>query len=250
MNRTKRKLYRVLACALTLAAITALCGCKAQEEIQNVPTPKPATPSNTTSTVIVKQDFPETEHTICVNGRGEVDAKPDFATIRLGVTASGATAEEASQLCAERLTAIREAAISLFVYASDITTTGIEMETRQNEAEEIVGYIAKDNVTLIVRKVESVQNILPKLTDAGASQINAVTYSVTEASAAYKEALTAAMTDAAEKAQVIAGSSGVTVKRVIGVTEKPYDETKIVGVDFESSSITVSAEVEVIYQIG
>lgn len=250
MYRTKRKLYRAAACLLALIALAAVCGCKAQEEIQNVPTPKPEKPTSTTSTVILKQDFPEEEHTIQISGRGEVNAKPDFATISLGVTAAGETAEEASQLCSERLTAIRQAAISLSVFAKDITTAGIEMETRVNELEEIVGYVAKDNVTLIVRRVENVQNILPKLTDAGATQINAVTYSITEASAAYQEALTAAMAEAAEKAQVIAEAGGVTLKRVIGVTEKPYDETKIVGVDFESSSIAVSAEVEVIYQIG
>lgn len=250
MRQTKRYGKIFTACMLALGVIALLYGCKAQEEIQNVPTPKPATNTSTTSTVILKQDFPEEEHTIRVNGKGEYNAKPDFATIRLGVTASGVTAEEASQLCSERLSAIREAAIPLGVYVKDITTTGIEMETRTNELEEIVGYVAKDNVTLIVRRVENVQSILPKLTDAGATQINAVTYSITEASAAYKEALNAAMADAAEKAGVIAAAGNVSIKRVIGVTEQPYDESKIVGVDFESSSIAVSAAVEVIYQIG
>ena len=241
-----RGVFGVCGAALT---VLALCGCKAQEEIQNAPTPKPSTTSST-STVILKQDFPEEEHTIVVSGAGEVNAKPDFATIRLGVTASGETAEEASTLCSERLSAIREAAIGLRVSTADITTTGIEMETKLNELEEIVGYTAKDTVTLIVRRVDDIQNILPKLTDAGATRIDTVTYSITEASAAYKEALAAAMRDAAEKAEVIATEGGVTVKRVIGVTEEPYDESKIVGVDFESSSIAVKAGVTVTYLIG
>lgn len=234
--------------ACTLLALAALCaagaGCKAQEEIQNVPTPRVDT-----QTIILRQDWPE-EHTIVVTGNGEVIAEPDFATIRVGVSVTGETAESASALCTERVQGIYEAALNFDIHRTDISSAGIEIEARQQESGDgIVDYQARDTITVIVRDVPSVNSILTTVIDAGASQTYAVSYSITEASTAYREALAAAMADAYEKAQVLAESAQVRILSVVEAIEHPYDESKLVGVDFESSAIAVSAEVVVTYLI-
>ena len=64
-----------------------------------------------------------------------------------------------------------------------------------------------------------------------------------------RRGLAAAMADAHEKGSVLAEASGVELGEVIGVVEQPYDESKLIGVDFESSSIVVSADVIVTYLI-
>ena len=218
--------------ALLLLLIPALlaAGCKEQEEIQNVPTPR-----GDTQTYILRQTWPEPEHTIEVAGSGEVITDPDFATIRVGVSVTGDTAESASAQCQERLQLIYEAALGFQVARADISSAGIEIEARRNEeGGEIVDFLASDTVTVI---------------DAGASQIYAVTYGVTEASTAYREALAAAVADAHEKAAVLAEASGASLGRVAGIVEQPYDESKLVGVDFESSSIVVTADVVVTFLI-
>jgi len=235
----------LVACLLVILLI-GLVGCMPQEEIQNVPTPRVDT-----QTIVVKQDWPEDERTIVVTGNGEFIAQADFATVRVGVTAAGATAEEASLLCNERLRAIFDAAGTSGVSARDITAAGIEIEPRRNDGEEeIIDYLAKDTITVIVRNVAIVNGILTKVIDAGASETFAVTYSLTEASDAYREALKNAMQDAAEKAAVLAEAGGVRVKEVIAAEEQPYDESKLVGVDFESSAIAVDAKIVVTYRIG
>ena len=122
----KRKGFALLLCA----ALLLPAGCKAQEEIQNVPTPKADT-----QTVILRQDWPDEEHTIVVMGNGEVIAKPDFATIRVGVTVTGDTAESASALCKERLQTIHDAALTFDMQRADIATTGIEIEARRKQYE-------------------------------------------------------------------------------------------------------------------
>ena len=58
------------------------------------------------------------------------------------------------------------------------------------------------------------------------------------------------MQDAQEKAGVLAESAGVRIQSVVRVEEQPYDESKLVGVDFESSAIAVTAKVIVTYLIG
>ena len=232
--------------ALLCGVLLLSAGCKAQEEIQNVPTPKADT-----QTVILRQDWPDEEHTIVVTGNGEVIAKPDFATIRVGVTVTGDTAESASALCKERLQTIHDAALTFEMQRTDIATSGIEIEARRKEgSDEIVDYQAKDTITVIVRDVDNVGSILTTMIDAGASETYAVSYSLTEASTAYRAALTAAMQDAQEKAGVLAESAGVRIQSVVRVEEQPYDESKLVGVDFESSAIAVTAKVIVTYLIG
>ena len=241
---------RTILAGVALAALLALCmagaGCKAQEEIQNVPTPRVDT-----QTIILRQNWPEEEHTIVVTGNGEVIAEPDFATIRVGVAATGDTAESASAQCLERTNGIFETALNFNIARTDISLAGMEIEARSQEGSDHVNdYQAKDTITVIVRDVQNVNTILTTMIDAGASQTYAVTYSITEASTAYREALAAAMADAEEKAGVLAEAAQVQVKSVVGVTEQPYDESKLVGVDFESSAIAVAAEVVVTYLIG
>lgn len=238
----KRKMLFALLLVLPLAAFT---GCKEQEEIQNIPTPR-----GDAQTYILRQTWPEPEHSIEVTGSGEVIAEPDFATIRVGVSVTGDTAESASAQCQERLQLIYEAALGFDVARADISAAGIEIEARRDEeGGDIVDYLASDTVTVIVRRVSDLNTILTTVIDAGASQTYAVTYSITEASSAYREALAAAMADAHEKGSVLAEASGVELGEVIGVVEQPYDESKLIGVDFESSSIVVSADVIVTYLI-
>lgn len=240
----RRSLIGLLAVLLLIPVLAA--GCKAQEEIKNVPTPRVDT-----QTVFLRQDWPDEVRTIEVNGSGEVIAEPDFATVRVGVSVAGESAEAASALCSEREQLIIDAAVAARILRTDITFAGIEIEAKRSEdGEEIVGYQAKDTITVIVRRVADVNSILTTVIDAGASQTFAVSYSITEASSAYREALASAMADAREKADVIAEAAGVQVRSVVGVIEQPYDESGVVGVDFESSAIAVEAKVTVTYRIG
>ena len=77
-----------------------------------------------------------------------------------------------------------------------------------------------------------------------------MTYSITESSEAYRNALSAAIDDARAKAETLADKTGVRLGDVIGIVETAFDETKLIGVAFESSAIAVNAQVTVRYKIG
>jgi uncharacterized protein YggE len=76
-----------------------------------------------------------------------------------------------------------------------------------------------------------------------------VTYSLTDASSAYNDALAAAMSNAYEKASALAAAGGVTLDTIVSVVETP-GEDQLVGVAFESSAIAVNAQVTVVYLIA
>lgn len=244
----KRKKIRLLplACGLTLCLAGLLGGCKAQEEITNVPTPKPEK-----QTVVINHELEAPEHYIEVIGNGEIIASPDFATIQLGVTAAGETAEAASAACQEQTGKAAEAASSLEIRRQDISQRGVEIAPKQKEGTTTVThYEATDVVTVVVRRVAQSETILTTLMDAGEFEFLGITYSITESSEAYRMALAAATQDALAKATMLAEATEVQLGQVIGIVETAYDDSALIGENFESSAIAVSAQITVRYRIA
>ncbi|MBR0444289.1 MAG: SIMPL domain-containing protein [Clostridia bacterium] len=233
-----------IICAVCLTAL--LTGCKAEDEIVNVPTPKIEQ-----QTVVLEREKSAPEHYFEVTGNGEIIAVPDFATVTLRVTGSGETAEEASAACQEEAQKLNSAAISLHILKHNLQQRGIEIvpvtdETGKNPTT----YLASDVITLTITQVGRTEQIVAALVDAGNNELVGVTYSIAESSEAYRNALSAAIDDARSKAETMAESTGVRLGDVIGIVETAFDETKLIGVAFESSAIAVNAQVTVRYKIG
>ena len=234
----------LIFCAGCFAVL--LTGCKAEEEIVNVPTPKIEQ-----QTVVLEREKSAPEHYFEVTGNGEIIAAPDFATVTMRVAGAGETAEEASAACQEEAQKLVSAVISLHILKNNIQQRGQEIvavpdETGKNPPT----YLATDVVTLTITQVGRTEQIVTSLVDAGDNELISVTYSITDSSEAYRNALSAAIDDARSKAETLAGSTGVRLGDVIGIVETAFDETKLIGVAFESSAIAVNAQVTVRYKIG
>lgn len=237
---------RWLVLLAALLALLALGGCKAAEEIVPGPTPKPATPQ-----VIVNHELVPNEHIITVSGRGEAIVSPDFATLTLNVQNTADTAEQANASCEENLDSVYEVALSLGVLRGDITDTGISITAQQRESDgAITGYLAAATITIIANDLTTASSVMSGIIDTSAGELKSITYGITDASAAYQEALLAAMEDARLKATSIAGAAGASLGAVVGVEESSGDDSTLVGVDFESSAIAVPARVTVSFLIG
>lgn len=220
-------------------------GCKAEEEIRPGPTPKQTGPD-----VIVNNTGLPPEHVIEVSGYGEVIANPDYATITFSVSGAAETAEEASARCEENRQSLYDVAVSLGVKQSDIKSTGAAITAQVRESDgAITGYSAVDAVIITASDVSTANSVVSGIVDASVSELKSVTYSITDTTAAYQQALISAMEDAANKAGTVAASAGVQLGAVIGVAEAPSDDSKLVGVNFETSDIAVPARVTVQYLI-
>lgn len=244
MNQRSNWLLKA-ALALVLAAVMLpFAACKAEDDITPGPTAQPEQPD-----VIVNNELAPDEHTIQVAGRGEVIAAPDFSTITIVVQGSGSTSEEAALKCEERVQQVSEIAAAQGVLPKNITTAGATLSTQQRESDgAIIGYVATDTITITLTDVSKVNGVLSPIIDAGITESYEATYSLTDASAAYSEALAAAMADAYEKASSIAEAGNVTLGSIASAIETP-GEDQLVGVAFESSAIAVSAQVTVVYVI-
>lgn len=243
----RNSFFRKTAALSVLALLLAFgcAACKAEGDITPAPTAQPDQPD-----VIVNNEIAPNEHTIEVTGSGKVIAAPDFSTITIVVQGSSETSEEAALKCEDLTSKVSEIAAEQGVLPKNLTTAGVTLSTHQRESDgAITGYVATDTITIITTDVSKVNAVLSPIIDAGITESYSATYSLTDASAAYDDALAAAMDDAYEKASAIAAAGGVAVTSIVSVVETP-GEDQLVGVAFESSSIEVAAQVTVVYLIA
>lgn len=169
--------------------------------------------------------------TIAIEGRGEVRAAPDMATINSGVTTQGATAREAldanTAAMNDLIAALKEAGIE----ARDIQTSGFSVNpnyvyTDERDANgyslppKINGYQVMNTVTVVVRDLADLGSILDQSVTVGANTVNGVSFSVADPSDLLNEARKAAFADAREKAELYAGVAGATLGDLESITEQ------------------------------
>lgn len=169
--------------------------------------------------------------TITIEGRGEVRAAPDMATINSGVTTQGATAREAldanSTAMEELIATLKEAGIE----ARDIQTSGFSVnpnyvysdardENGYTLPPKIEGYQVSNTVTVVVRELDDLGSILDQSVTVGANTVNGVSFSVADPADLLNDARKAAFADARERAELYAEAAGETLGDLESISER------------------------------
>jgi uncharacterized protein YggE len=245
-----------------ITAIAMLAGaCKSPDQItqSNIPEQSP-------QEITIKQEPAEVKDLISVKGSGKVMAKPDMATVVLGVTTRGQdpiTAQNANNAAMEAVYAALDA---LGIKKEDIVTSGLSMNpdySYEKETPEIIGYTVSNILTVQVRDLAKLSDVLTKSIEAGANNVNGITFGINDSQQAYKDALKAAMQDARGKAEAIAEAAGI--KQIsdvpVSVDETSYSYTPVeyknveraedlaAGVPVSEGQLTINADVSVTYEI-
>ncbi len=156
--------------------------------------------------------------TISISGEGVVMGAPDRAAITLGVVTHAGTAEAAQTQNMAAARAIRDAVEALGVNRRDIQTQNYsfhpEYSRERNAGREIVGYTVSNTVLVRLDNVELVGQVIDAALSNGANTVDSLDFSIRDTKGLRREALAAAVRDAREKAEIIAGSLG---KRLAGV---------------------------------
>jgi uncharacterized protein len=175
------------------------------------------------------QDVPKAG-AINIEGHGEVTAAPDTAFVTSGVTSQGATAREAldanTAAMAELIATLKAAGIE----ARDIQTSGFAVSpnyvyTDERDANgytlppKVNGYIVSNSVSVRVRKLDSLGQVIDQAVTVGANTINGVTFAVADPSTLYDAARKAAFADARKKAELYIGEAGVELGDIIAISE-------------------------------
>ena len=164
-----------------------------------------------------------TERSISVPGRGEVLVAPDVVSVTLGVQTRNANVAAAVEENNRLAAAIMEAARQAGVADSDMQTTyfNVYAQTQYDQfgvLAEQGTYWVDNNLTVRLRDVDRLSELLQAAVDAGATNIYGVTFSVAETTAAEVEARAEAMADAQTRAEQIAGDAGLTLGEPITIS--------------------------------
>jgi uncharacterized protein YggE len=161
---------------------------------------------------------------IIVSGVGTVSAKPDTATLSLGVSTLANTAVQSRDQAASAMNKLLDSLKANGVDEKDIATTQFSLNPEYNYSgttPRLTGYRVTNFVSAKVRNVDHAADTLDAAVSAVGDdlQIGGITFTVDDPSALASQARAAAMNDARSKAQQLADEGGVTLGKPISITE-------------------------------
>jgi uncharacterized protein YggE len=160
---------------------------------------------------------------ISVTGEATVSVPPDLAMVDGGVTVEAKTAREASEANNTAMGKVLLALKGAGIEEKDVQTSRLSLQPQSapNRAgpSAIVGYRASNRVTIRVRDVTKVANVIDTLVGAGANEIGGISFMVSQASKLLDEARGKAVADARRKAEIYAKAGGVTLGAPLSISE-------------------------------
>ena len=161
--------------------------------------------------------------TLNLSAVGEVDVAPDMATINLGVQTEAPTAQGAMQANAQQMSRVMAALNRAGIAARDIQTSNLNLNAQydyvENQPPRLRGYQASNQVTVKVRDLARLGAAVDATVNAGANQINSISFGLNDRSQAENQARQAAVRDLQAKAALYAQATGYRVGRLVTLSE-------------------------------
>lgn len=160
---------------------------------------------------------------LTVNAEGLSEGRPDMATINLGVTTEGQTAQAALAENARRMQALTAALRRVGIAERDIQTSNVsvypQQQYREGQAPLITGYQANNTVTAKVRTIANTGRVIDAAVAAGGNTVHGVYFSYQDPDRQLDSARRDAIQEARRRAELYANALGMRVVRVVAVQE-------------------------------
>lgn len=205
---------------------------------------------------------------VSANGEAVIAMEPDQAEIDIGVVTQARNAPEAARENADKASKITAEVKKLLGKGDEIRTAGYSLNPTyrypQGAKPEIVGYTASNILRIKTGTLTNVGKLIDGAMQAGANTINRLAFTLKDEHGAQLQALRVASTKARAKAEEMASALGLSIVRVLAVTEgergvRPIVMPQARGVQLEAaasaptpveagtievrSSVTLTAEV-------
>jgi uncharacterized protein YggE len=165
------------------------------------------------------------EARLVVIGEGTVRVTPDYARIVSGATTRAKTVKEASDTNSRIMAAATAALLQSGIAQRDIQTSRFSVQPvytppQQPPAEpKLTGYSVSNQVTVNIRDLDKVGDVLDRLITAGVTSVGSVSFLVSDQSKALDQGRAAAIADARRKAEIYAQASQLRLGDVAWVSE-------------------------------
>jgi uncharacterized protein len=204
---------------------------------------------------------------VIVSGDSIVNAQPDTAILTVSVVTQAKTALEAQQQNATRTDAVVRTLKSAAGAGAEVKTSGYSLQPqrvyKENQPPTIVGYEARNTVTVTIGDLTKVGPVIDAAAESGANDIGGVAFTLRKDRPARDEALGLATSEAISKANVIARALSGRVVGIIEVQEEGtvrprplYDAEMVRGMmqksattPIEIGSLEITSRVQLVVEV-
>lgn len=188
--------------------------------------------------------------TFNVSAEGSVTAKPDIVTLIAGIQAKADTVKGAQEQINSTINKVADAIKKLGVEQKDIQTSSYNINPiydYQSGTQRITGYSAFTSLTIKVRNIELVNQVIDAATANGANEVSGVSFDVDDKSKLEDEARQKAVEQAKKKAESAAKIAGFKLGRIVNYSEsfgagpRPLP---VMPVGIETRDLTTPTEIE------
>ena len=179
---------------------------------------------------------------LSITAEGRSQRTPDLAVFSAGVVSQGTTAAAAMADNSRQMESVMAALRRSGIAQRDIQTSAISLQPRYSDPEReaqiiarqtrqpyvppanpgpprIIGYEARNNVQVRVRKLGEMGRVIDTLIASGANQVDGPSFTLDEQQEALDEARTLAVANGRARAELYARAAGLRVGRIISMSE-------------------------------
>ena len=201
---------------------------------------------------------------ITVSGEGSVEVSADYAQITVGATTTGNVAKDVMADNSRAVADVIAAAKAEGVESKDIKTSSLTIfPILASGSETITGFRASNAVTIDLRDLTKMGDLIEKTVNKGANAISGVTFLNNDPDALLDKVRPVAFADAKRKAEIYARASGDKIIKLISLSEmgvvQPrnfYPQVMAMGAGrsapppVEPGQNTLSVTVQATFEIG
>lgn len=163
------------------------------------------------------------EHSISVSGQGIEYGEPDLVVVEMGINVNNQDAATATAQANGIIEDIRTALLAFDIENKDIRTSQFNIwpDQRYDNSGNPTETTFRVNhiLSITVRDIDSVGDVLAESINSGANSVNNIRYTFADSKELQKAARASAMEAAKDKAQQLADLAGVTLGKVIQISE-------------------------------
>ncbi|HEX7822286.1 MAG TPA: SIMPL domain-containing protein [Sphingobium sp.] len=155
-----------------------------------------------------------------------VDSAPDMATVGTGVQTRALTAKEAMGLNAAAMDKLIAAILKAGVDRKDVQTSGINLNPQydynnrpEGAGPKFIGYEASNQLTVKLRRIASVGDVIDRMVAAGATNINGPSFGLADDAPVLEKARTKAIATSRARAEYYAAQTGYRTVRLLSISE-------------------------------
>ena len=201
--------------------------------------------------------------TFNVSGEGVVVAKPDMVILVVGIQAQTSTVKAAQDQINSTINKVASSIKELGVEQKDIQTTNYNINPTYDYtsgSQRITGYSASTNLSIKVRSIDLISQVIDSATVNGANQVGGISFDVDDKSKLEDEARQKAVAAAKKKAESAAKIAGFRLGRMVNYSES-FDSSgpqllrmaagaPVEGVSLKTSVEPGSSEIKVIVTLS